>query len=190
MIKNKSYQLLLVSVILLVILTSAINLTFDSFNKFYNNNKDIPKQPLAKVSDNIYNFYPVKVFSSYTGFDTGYGFFGPNVSSDFVLLFAIYNEQGELIKNEKFELSSKEGSLRFISLNSMFLEQITKTSNIKFDKYVAIILKQITKYIAKKFPKNFTVITQLYLYDFPSINNFRSGKKVKLYLIKDTLWKN
>jgi len=165
-------------------------MTYDSFNKFYNNKKDISKQPFAKVSENIYNFYPIKVFSSYTGFDTGYGFFGPNVSSDFVILFDVYNNRGELIKNEKFELSSKEGSLRFVSLNRIFLEQATQTSNIKFDKYVAIILKQITKYIAKDFPKNFTVKTQLYLYDYPSINKFKSGKKVNLYLIKDTLWKN
>ena len=188
--KNKVFQLLLVGVILLVILTSSIKLTCDSYNDFYNQDKHNTKQPFATMSNTIYNFYPIKVFTSYTGFDTGYGFFGPNVSSDFVLLFNVYNEQGELIKNEKFELSSKEGSLRLISLNRMFLEQITKTTTVKLDKYVAIILKQITKYIAKDFPKNFTVKTQLYLYDFPSINNFKSGRKVKLYLIKDTLWKN
>jgi hypothetical protein len=33
------------------------------------------------------------MFTSYTGFDTGYGFYAPNVASDFVMSFELKDEK-------------------------------------------------------------------------------------------------
>jgi hypothetical protein len=188
--KNKISSLLLISIVLLTILTSAIKLTLDSFNQFYNKSNKAEKQILEKICDGIYNFPPIILLRSYSGLETGYGFFGPNVSSDFVLLYNVYDSNDRLITSDNFKLYSKEGSLRFMSINRLFLDKITNDDNPKYNRYVEVILKQIAKHIAKDFPKKYTVKLYVYLYDFGSIDDFNNSNQAKLYLIKDTLWKN
>jgi hypothetical protein len=45
------------------------------------------------------------MFTSYTGFDTGYGFYAPNVASDFVMSFELKDEKGTILEEKCYHLS-------------------------------------------------------------------------------------
>lgn len=188
--KYQKKQLFIAVIIIITILISSIKLTFDGYCEFYRDSTINEKNAVIKAFDSMYDFYPISVFRSYTGLETGYGFFGPNVSSDFIILYKVYDDKGNLITQNNFELSSKEGNLRFMSLNKIFLEKVTNKVNIKYNKLIGIILEKISEHIAKDYPKDYIIKTSVYLYDFPSIIDFNKGGKANLYLIKEIQWEN
>ena len=188
--KSEKFQLVIISLLVIfIILNSAIRLTFESYYDFYYENGNYKENVFSKVSNKIFNFYPIRYFSNQTGFDTGYGFFAPNVASDFLFIFKVYDENDNLVKIENgVQLNSKESNLRFQTINTMYLDKLKnkedKNYNEKYNKYLDVIMKQITKFIKKKYPDNYNIETNLYLYDFPSIKKFNKGEKEKLFLIK------
>lgn len=186
MIKSKkTIQIIIVVFVLFNVLLSSIKLTFDGYYGFYYENKKVEKTILSNISDYLYDSNPIFLFRTYTGFETGYGFFGPNVSSDFITVFKIYDEKGKLIKLlDRVNLKSKEGTIRFTTLNSLFLDKLTDKENKKYNKYLDIVVKQIAKYVDKDYPKNYKIETELYLFDYPTIVDFNKGFDKKLILIK------
>ncbi len=187
--KLEKLQMLIVAIILFIILNTATKLTFESYYGFYYENGDYKENILSKTTSKIFNFYPIRYFSNQTGFDTGYGFFAPNVASDFLFIFKVYDENNNLVKIENgVQLNTKESNLRFQTINTMYLDKLkdktNKNYNEKYNKYLDVIMKQITKFIKKKYPNNYNIDTNLYLYNFPSIKKFRKGEKEKLFLIK------
>ena len=82
-------------------------------------------------------------------------------------------------------MNSKEGYIRFNTLNSLFLAELTNKSNKKHDQYLNIIIKQIAKYVKKDFPQNYVIITDLFLFEYPKIIQFNKGDEQKLILIKE-----
>ena len=181
----KLFQITIVCLVLSMVIIAATKLTFDGYYGFYYENRKVDKTALSKVVDQVYEFYPVSFFRSYTGFETGYGFFGPNVSSDFILIFKVYDENQNLYRIiESVDFHSKEGKMRFATLNSLFLDKLTDTKNKKYNQYLDIVIKQISKYVARDYPKNFRIETKLYLYDFPTIKAFNNGEKNKLFFVR------
>jgi hypothetical protein len=67
--------------------------TFDGYYGFYYENKTYQKPLVYTACENITQSLPVSMFTSYTGFDTGYGFYAPNVASDFVMSFELKDEK-------------------------------------------------------------------------------------------------
>jgi hypothetical protein len=182
---KKTIQSVTIFFILFCIVLSSIKLTFDGYYGFYFDNKKVEKTIFSTLADRIYDLKPIFLFRSYTGFETGYGFFGPNVSSDFVTIFKIYDDKGKLVKLlDHVNLESKEGNLRFATLNSLFLEKLTDKENKKYNQYLDIVIKQISKYVIKDYPKNYKIETELYLFDYPTIETFNRGVDKKLILIK------
>lgn len=184
---KKIATLLFIGSLLLITLITSIKYTFDGYYKFYYSEKKYEENSIFKLTKKITSFYPISFFESYTGFDSGYGFFAPNVSSSFVFIFKIYDLDGNLIgKTNNVNLKAKESDLRFITLNSMFIEKLkmnnTKANN--YSKYLDVIVNQISKYVKKDYPSNCKIETSLYLFDYPRIENFNKGEKQKLILIK------
>jgi hypothetical protein len=118
---------------------------------------------------------------SHTGFDTGYGFFAPNVASDFVLVFDIRDSSGNVITQcimPRFK--QKESTVRYTSLYNMFLDKIEKESEKtgnKYMQYLDIVLQQIALNVKNDYAGAATVEASLYLYDYPSLEKFRTGDK-------------
>ena len=86
--------------ILLVVFTIGLKGTFDGYYGFYYENKDYKKPLFYKISENIAESKPVNIFTSYTGFDTGYGFYAPNVASDFVMSFELKDQNGKILEQK------------------------------------------------------------------------------------------
>ena len=60
----------------------------------------------------------------------------------------------------------------------MFLDKISVKNKYdkKYYQYLDIIIRQIAAHVMKENPKAFSVTTKLYLYDYPTIANFKQGK--------------
>lgn len=175
-------------VVIFIVLLSSIKTTLDSYHSYY---KDTKKGKLSAACDNIYSFKPLRVFTSYTGLETGYGFFGTNVSSDFALSYELYDSSKKKVARHNFKLVSNEGSLRFMSMNRLFLERLTESSdNELFKKYIEIVMTEISKYIYKKYNGKYSVNLKVYLYNFPSLKDYANGKvQTELFLLDEMNYK-
>ncbi|WP_313000537.1 hypothetical protein [Chryseobacterium gleum] len=169
--------------IISIILLSSIKTTLDSIYNYYQYDKG---DNLNKSISAVYNIKPLRVFNSYTGFETGYGFFGTNVSSDFVVIYDLLDKQGRKVESYKFKLNTKEASVRFTSLNRLFLDKLTEDNNDMFNKYVDIVLKEMTKYVYRKYHGKYGVHIKVYLYNYPTLKEYAKGKnKTELFLTNE-----
>jgi hypothetical protein len=176
---KRKLQLLGVLIVLLIVVTLGLKSTFDGYFGFYYEDGKY-KKPLAyKVTEDIIQTAPVNVFIAYTGFDTGYGFFAPNVASDFVLMFDIVDSSGNIIKRTAMpRFDQKESAVRYTSVYNMFLDKIGKQGDQESNKYIDyldIVIRQIALSVKKDHSGAAYVHARLYLYDYPDMKRYRSG---------------
>lgn len=188
-LKNKEkIQLGIVSLVLFLLISNSIRLTFDGYYGFYYEDKEY-ENSFFDATKALSNLWGIKHFSSYTGFETGYGFFSPNVASDFVFIFKIFDENNTLKEvSSSLKLNTKESNIRFQTINTMYLDKLKDSTQIgyneKYDKYLDIIMEQISKYVKREYPEKYKIETNLFLYDYPTIQKFNNGSKERLFLIK------
>lgn len=179
---QKIKSIIVVGLSLFVICLFSFLSDIDGYYTFYKKDKPLIIKKLDAFSQSL----PINFIGKYTGAETGYGFFGPNVSSDFIFEISIYDENGN-IKNtlNRIPIKSKEGALRLGCINNMFIDKLDDIDE-KHNRYLDIILEQITKRIKKDYPKNYRVEMKMYLYEYPSIIQFNKGNNIaKKVLIKD-----
>jgi len=120
-------------------------------------------------------------FLIYTGLNTGYGFFSPNVASDFVITHKLYSQGKEdlIFSNSMFK--TKEGAMRFTNINSLYMDKIEAIENgsIQLDsmrsKYLDLILNRMNTEKLKKSEID-SVSTTLFLYHFPFMKEYPNVK--------------
>lgn len=161
--------------------------TFDGYYGFYYENKSYEKPFVYKASESIVQSDPVSIFASYTGFDTGYGFYAPNVASDFVLTFELKDKNGNTIEEKAMpEFQKKESIVRYTTIFNLFLDKISGDKN-KFDnkyyQYLDLIIKEISLNVMKENENATGVTARLYLYDFPSLDNYKKGNKKEDFIL-------
>jgi hypothetical protein len=181
------FQIFIILLILTIIIATSIVTTSDSYYGFYyGNDKSYQEKTLYKIANSIITFPPIRIFSKYSGFDTGYGFFAPNVASDFVILFKVYDEQGKQVKIlENLPFKTKEGFIRFSNVHSIYLDKIEGEISSLWDRYLDIILEQMAVSVKKmNCMASCCLEVELYLYDFPEMQQHRNGKKHQLILVQ------
>ncbi|MDH6251592.1 hypothetical protein M2347_001319 [Chryseobacterium sp. H1D6B] len=187
---KKKIQLLGIFALLLLVFTIGVKGTFDGYYGFYYENKPYEKPFVYKASENIIQSQAVSMFASYTGFDTGYGFYAPNVASDFVLTFELKDKNGNTIDEKAMpSFQKKESIVRYTTIFNLFLDKISGEKN-KFDnkyyQYLDLIIKEIALSVMKKNANASQVTARLYLYDYPSITDYKKGKnKEDLILVNE-----
>lgn len=173
----KSIKVVCKSVAIFVILFSCLYSSFNtgyySFVSFYST------KPNPKVVKSLYAINEIpgyNILLEYTGLDTGYGFFSPNVSSDFIVTHNVYSKLNakRLMSNSLFH--SKEGALRFTNINSLFMEKVealedsTQIDSLRM-KFLGMILKRMNTQ-QLQLSKADSVTTHLYLYHYPFLKQY------------------
>ena len=176
---KKKLQLLGVFAVLFIVFTLGLKSTFDGYFGFYYENEEYEKPWAYTATETVIQVTPVSAFLSYTGFDTGYGFFAPNVASDFVLMFDIQDSLGRTIHQCAMpRFKQKESTVRYTSMYNMFLEKITKKDEEEgniYLQYLDIVIRQIGVAVKQDYPGAVHVNAKLYLYDYPSLEKYRQG---------------
>lgn len=171
-------KLSIITIIFIKLLINNIDLTIEHFCNFYDYKQNYPSYLLDKVNSMFFH----SLFR-YTGFDTGYGFFSPNVSSNYIILNEIeYANNTKTIKNSDYMFRTKEGRLRFKSINDLYseLSVLSDTSSANdsiYQSYLKVILMQINHNIYKSVPEVQKINTSVFLYDFRSLNNYKKDNK-------------
>jgi hypothetical protein len=155
---------------------------YSSYNSFYNKTGYPPlNKILRRIDDNLL----IDFVSTYTGLNTGYGFFSPNVASD--CLMVIVSKDSVSGKSRKYLstdlLNTKEGKMRFSNLNNLFLKMSIDSTELKNEykelkeEMLLLILGQISSYIENE-RSNQSIELQVYLYHFPFLDQFPNTQPV------------
>lgn len=123
----------------------------------------------------------LQVYTSISGIDTGYGFFAPNVASEYALEFNFYDQENNLLNIEMMpHFRQNESYHRYTSFLGAFQKKITapKTKlDILRERQLDAIIKAMTK---KKITEHKTarrIEATLYLYHPPTLRQFNTGHK-------------
>jgi|SRR5690606_13166167 len=133
-----------------------------------------------------------QLFFTYTGLDTGYGFFSPNVRSDIIIINELYKSgKKEVFYPDSF-LSTKEGKIRYRGVNDIFMDKMSIEEEIQNGKYneidenvrkyftvqdslklqyMKIVLKQMNRHYLKA-EKYDSLTSTAYLYHFPFLSQY------------------
>jgi hypothetical protein len=179
---RRKAQLTGIFIVILLVFTVGLKGTFDGYYGFYYPEKEYKKPIAFTITEEIIKLKPISIFLSYTGFDTGYGFFAPNVASDFVLLFELKDAAGNTIENRIMPtFKNKESIVRYTSIFNMFLDKISAEGGTikdnKYQQYLDIIIKQIAINVKKENPNTAKITARLYLYHYPDLKSYKKGKK-------------
>ncbi|CAA7386322.1 hypothetical protein [Chryseobacterium fistulae] len=186
---KKKIQLFGIFSLLLLVFIIGLKGTFDGYYGFYYENKSYEKPILYQATESIVQSEAVSIFASYTGFDTGYGFYAPNVASDFVLTFELKDKNGNIIEEKAMpSFQKKESVVRYTTIFNLFLDKVSgdKTKfDSKYYQYLDLIIKEVALHVMKENPNAKGITARLYLYDFPSLANFKKGKKNEDFILID-----
>jgi hypothetical protein len=187
---KKKIQLSAILSLLFLVFIIGLKTTFDGYYSFYYEDGKYEKPVVYQATEVLTKIPPINFFMAYTGFDTGYGFFAPNVASDFVLMFEIQDSLGNTIQQTAMpNFKQKESRVRYTSVFNMFLERLKKEDpkeKDQYKEYLDIILRQIALNVKRDYPNAASVNAKLYLYDYPSFQNYSQGeRKEKAILITE-----
>ncbi|MCJ7933522.1 MAG: hypothetical protein MUW56_07765 [Chryseobacterium sp.] len=185
---KRKLQLSGIFTLLLLVFIVGLKGTFDGYYGFYYENKTYDKPLSYQISENIAQSEPISMFASYTGFDTGYGFYAPNVASDFIINFELKDQHGNILEEKIMPaFKNKESRVRYTTVFNMFLDKISDQNRYhkKYYQYLDLIIQQMAMNVMKENPRASNVTTRLYLYDYPSIEDFKKGKIKENFILID-----
>jgi hypothetical protein len=186
----KMYKLAFLLHLVLIVLAS-VYMAIDSYSVLYKKeNNGIVFKGLSKILNNRY----FDIYGKYTGAETGYGYYAPNVMSSGVLAFEHRGKQYGV------PMHNYENTIRYMNLCSMFLQKeiqrmdretkeelfskgqdIVLTNAIKKEGnidslYYDILLKNMSAKFMSRFGDNDTMSVKLQVYDYPTLADFKASE--------------
>lgn len=173
---NKLYVNLACIFIISCVIFSSFDTAYGSHIRFYEKE---PNKKIVAVLNAIRSQYLFNLLRSNTGLNTGYGFFSPNVSSDFLIYNKIFSKDSTIYRKSDWLLNTKEGKHRFTNLNNSFMEyldEIDKNDTIQKDSlkinYYKMIINRLNNYNLKNNITIDSIQTTVYLYHFPFLKEY------------------
>jgi hypothetical protein len=176
------YKKIILSVLLAFTLLSIafVNLrsTLLSYHSFYQTKEAADSNRLYTGLSFVENLRPYSLFLTYSGLETGYGFFAPNVASDFVVEFECLDSTGKVLKeNASLLMRSKEGGLRLNTATSMFMYYIKPDSLSTDGEKCKIFLKGLSLRMMEREKNISSVTARVFLYHYPDLVTYNIDKK-------------
>lgn len=169
-----SHWLVIAQSSIIILLISFVNIVAitDSYFEFYYPHEETSHKEnfFYKTSKRIIDLAPIDVLLSYTGLDTGYGFFAPNVASDFVTKFTLTDEENQIISEELLvPLENRVSITRLSSAYNNFLKY-TEIDTTGFSEDICdLLLKGLALNVLKNNEEACKVDTKLFLYHYPTL---------------------
>jgi len=197
---NKCTQIFIIFVIMFSFIFVSFSTAYTSYLSFYE------KKGVFWIDSVIASIYDVKVYENfllYTGLDTGYGFFSPNVKSDIIIVNSLYKAKQVETKLSGDYLQTREGKIRFRGVNDIFMDKLKieekklenrvstqaqydeKIDSLKIQ-FFRVVLKQMNRHYLNDKTNNYdSVNTKVFLYHYPFLKNY-PDLQPKLYEIEST----
>jgi hypothetical protein len=156
-------------------------------DQLYSKYKDVETN---KVLEKIYRFQYNQISQSYyrfTGTETGFGFFAPNVKSNGFFLSEVDNSKQEIL------FFTNEGNSRFSTVVANSTDYLTerrkKNKSESLKKYNDLVIKNIAMSVAARTTENCNKVKlSYYLIDYPSLNSIKKEDNITPNLVKIQYW--
>lgn len=175
---------------LLIIFTVCVYSSFDSYLSFYKEGDKDFKYPTALLATrNALTINGMYQYTTVAGIDAGYGFFAPNVASEYVLEFALKDKKENLLKKTILpDFKSKESIQQYSAMLGIFQEKLkyfsdSSRANPLYMRYLDVLIKSMAKTKISKNKIVDNVTATLYLYNYPSLHGYRNNNH-RVQLIK------
>jgi len=166
-----------------IILLVSINSSTDSYTTFYDIKKTGIYKVMLDVTAGVVNTPGISQYANCAGIDAGYGFFAPNVASEYVLEYKLYSKNKQLAEIRRLPgFKNKESIMRYSTMLGGFQEKLlaindtTKLKSLRI-RYLDVLVKAMGRNILKDEKDIVEVKGTLFLYDFPSLESFHSGDR-------------
>lgn len=160
------------------------------YYEFYYDKKERDKNILYKLSNSFTNLPPIFYYTSCTGTETGYGFFAPNVSSQFVVLFERKNNNNQKIDETILpNFQDKESILRYSTALALYMDKLeakdkdSLSNKIHFH-FIDVLTKEIARDVLKGNKKASTIDATVLLYDYPSLQDYKKHSYPSYFTVK------
>jgi len=169
---------------LLIIFIVNLNGTINSYKVFYNGEDYKPSKIDLVLKKVVFTPF-ISNYSSYAGTDASYGFYAPNVASQFTMSLSVIDSTGLVIANVKRpNLKQSESIMRFDLCLSMMQQKLGwANSNEILNNFFKVMIHQIAMDVKKDFPLAKTVSVSIYLYDYPTIGEYLNSNKESYILV-------
>ncbi|MCC5921348.1 MAG: hypothetical protein LAT68_11255 [Cyclobacteriaceae bacterium] len=158
--------------------------SMDSYFSFYEKEKPAALEKLSSLM--LISLEQSNHYAKIAGIDAGYGFFAPNVASEYYLEYEFLDQHNIPIGKLSFpELKSKEGFIRYTTWLSRFQDKLLEKSSSNDTTFVETISKRqldtMVRAIAMKYAPESTkeVKAKIYLHHYPSLAELKAGKEIK-----------
>lgn len=186
--KVKRSELILIFMLTNMILVN-IGLTIESYHKFYNHSYNLNENFFNRFYNTIVYCKLNKFFLEISGFETGFGFFAPNVASGFIIQYEFNQKTDGDSSNFKTTLpyvKNLESMFRIRSSHvSLVIEYIDNPDDEITMKRLDIYLKSLANLYYNSDYKPKSIKINVYLYDRSKLMEIKHGKDIsKYYLIR------
>ena len=166
-----TYIFLFFTLTTLVNIRGIISTYYDFYGKKQLLTQNLIYNKLSFIDNNLF----INTIKTYTGLETGYGFFAPNVASDFKIKFTFIDSNNMIISTKyQISLKSKTSIQRVNSAMTMFLNYENQDT-CDFDyKKNGIFMKGLAINELKKNNNMKKVICELFLYHKPLLSQIKS----------------
>lgn len=178
---NKVYTVLFVVLITSTLFVN-IKASISAYIDFY-----FPNESTEKKEENL--FYSglsflehpsIATFLSYTGLDTSFGFFAPNVASEYITEFNFYTADSTyLATSYNPKMHQKESISRVRTAYSMFENYMDKKTDSLEIKKADIFLKGLASKALKEQDSAFYVNVMVSLYHYPTLKQLDRFKDME-----------
>ena len=137
------------------------------------------------------HFSPIAQYAQFSGAGTGYGFFAPQVGSQYISTFELYDEKGQLLRRTNAPgLQKSESFIRYSSYldlyQDMLLAEGKETASDSLDiRYAKAILYSMAERWIQKSPTAKSVKASIHLHKAPLLENYRLRQDVQFIPIHE-----
>lgn len=117
-----------------------------------------------------------RFYSDYSGAETGYGFYAPNVASQFLVLYTIKDDEGNVIENSLPRHYSKAALTRYFTAFDIFMDKIDEPDE-RYDKFMDVVMKSMALKVLEDHPPHRHIEADLLVYDLPYIPDYQAGER-------------
>lgn len=129
---------------------------------------------------NKYIYKSFNFISDYSGAETGFGLYAPNVSSQLVIYYTIRDENGVPVKTVQPRFGTKEIAQRFFTVYGNFLEKTKPKNSLDenklYDEYLDLVVKSMTFKTLQENNSYRSIDADIYVYDIPLMEDYRKGE--------------
>lgn len=158
-------------------------LSIKSYTEFYHTEEAEDLLLRNKLFQNLkcvtdLDFYSLLL--NYTGLEAGFGFFAPNVASEYVTEFEVYSKDSVFLYSANFpKMGNKESIARLTTAYQMFQEYMNEKTDSMELKKCEILLKGLSLKVLNENERAFFVSSSVYLHHHPLLEQLEQDPQMK-----------